>query len=93
MDDYQMITHLIPMWLLPLWKRIFCPRGWHAWDEVCSVTRNPKGVICRLHYLSCDACGDAEPMSHDGMPIGIDFAIEEPTLRRRLRYLFTGRLG
>jgi hypothetical protein len=30
-----------------LWKRIFCKRGWHLWDEVSSLDE---------HYLYCDAC-------------------------------------
>ncbi len=50
MSDYLFITHKIPMWLLPLWKLIFCKRGWHAWDEVVAIGE---------HYLSCDACGMA----------------------------------
>jgi hypothetical protein len=29
-----------------LWKRLFCKRGWHLWDEVSS----------EYHYLFCDAC-------------------------------------
>lgn len=45
--NYYDFTHYVPMWLLWLWKRIFCKRGWHAWDEVWSVER---------HYLVCDAC-------------------------------------
>ena len=44
---YQGITHYIPLWLLPLWKWIFCSHRWHLWDEVWS----PDG-----HYLVCDAC-------------------------------------
>ena len=45
--NYYDFTHYVPMWLLWLWKRVFCKRGWHAWDEVWSVER---------HYLVCDAC-------------------------------------
>ena len=29
-----------------LWKKFFCNRGWHLFDEVQSVN----------HYLYCDAC-------------------------------------
>jgi len=46
--SYQGFTHCVPSWLLPLWRRIFCRRDWHAWDEVLSDDR---------HYLGCDACG------------------------------------
>jgi len=38
---------LIPQWLLPLWRGIFCSRGWHLWDEVSGLDE---------HYLHCDAC-------------------------------------
>lgn len=30
-----------------LWKRWFCPKGWHLWDEVMSLED---------HSLYCDAC-------------------------------------
>jgi hypothetical protein len=30
-----------------LWKRIFCPRGWHLWDEHANAEQ---------HDLFCDAC-------------------------------------
>lgn len=30
-----------------LWRKVFCRRGWHLWDEVWSLTD---------HYMSCDAC-------------------------------------
>lgn len=45
------MTHLVPMWLLPLWRRLLCPRAWHAFDEVYSPS-SPEP-----RYLSCDACG------------------------------------
>ena len=45
---YHGITHHIPMWLLGLWRRVCCQRGWHAFDEVMTLER---------HYLYCDACG------------------------------------
>ena len=31
-----------------LWKKIFCKRGLHLFDEVTSLDE---------HYLYCDACG------------------------------------
>lgn len=31
-----------------LWKHIFCPRGWHLWDEVHSMEYG--------HSIYCDAC-------------------------------------
>ncbi len=45
--------HTYPGFLEPrpirwLWKKIWCPRGWHLWDEVS----NSDGD----HYLHCDAC-------------------------------------
>lgn len=42
-----MITHLIPMWALSTWKKLFCKKNWHLFDEVISGDEN---------YLSCDAC-------------------------------------
>jgi len=33
-----------------LWRKVFCVRGWHLWDESLGDAR---------HYLSCDACGVA----------------------------------
>ena len=35
-----------------IWRTLFCPRGWHLWDEVLS------GVNER-HYLTCDACQES----------------------------------
>lgn len=32
-----------------LWRLLFCPRGWHLWDEVLSG-------LNEAHYLTCDAC-------------------------------------
>lgn len=48
MIPFHGITHLVPPFLLRPWRRLFCRRGWHAFDEV--------GLIDE-HYLSCDACG------------------------------------
>lgn len=36
-----------------LWRKVFCPRRCHLWDEVGSIE----------HYLSCDACGEVLPIS------------------------------
>lgn len=30
-----------------VWRRLFCPRGWHLWDECWSP---------EAHVLFCDAC-------------------------------------
>ena len=47
MIDYKGYTHKLPLILLPLWKKIFCKRDWHLWDEVWTFDK---------HYLHCDAC-------------------------------------
>ena len=44
---YHGITHGVPLWLLPLWRKFRCPKNIHAFDEVSSLNRN---------YLYCDAC-------------------------------------
>lgn len=31
-----------------IWKKAFCYRQWHLWDEY---------IIGNQHYLHCDACG------------------------------------
>ena len=46
---YKGYTYCFPRFLLPIWKRLFCNRGWHAWDEVSSINHSP--------YFFCDACG------------------------------------
>ena len=48
MMKYAGLTHALPMWLLPLWKRIMCRRSCHVFDEV----ENSEGQ----HFLVCDAC-------------------------------------
>jgi len=48
MKDNYGITHALPMWALPLWRRIMCRRNLHVFDEVTSS--------CGGHYLCCDAC-------------------------------------
>ncbi len=45
---YVGMTHAVPMWMLPLWRRVMCRRGVHCFDEVASYDD---------HDLSCDACG------------------------------------
>ena len=40
-------TYFIPALFLPLWRKVFCCRHWHLWDEILSDE----------HYLYCDACG------------------------------------
>lgn len=45
---YRGYTHPVPMWALGLWKRLFCSRDMHAFDEVADAYNN---------YLSCDGCG------------------------------------
>lgn len=47
MNSYMGMTHFVPFRLLYLWKRFFCKRNIHAFDEVESL----EG-----HYLVCDAC-------------------------------------
>ena len=32
-----------------IWKRLFCTRGWHLWDE-CKCYKE--------HYLYCDCCDE-----------------------------------
>ena len=49
MSRYYSYSYCFPQFLLPLWKLIFCKRGWHAWDEVYSSVD---------HYLYCDACAE-----------------------------------
>ena len=45
-DRYEGITHVVPYRLLPLWRKVFCVRNVHAFDEVAGGG----------HYLVCDAC-------------------------------------
>lgn len=45
------ITHRVPMWLLPFWRRRRCPKGAHCWDEVWGGSEPGN-----RHYLVCDAC-------------------------------------
>lgn len=54
---YAGYTHHVPGFLLPLWKRIFCRRHWHAWDEVATAGER---------YFSCDACGEVEQLRAEG---------------------------
>jgi hypothetical protein len=53
MSKYYGITHALPLWLLPLWKKTMCKRNMHVFDEVVSS----NGDTCDGdHYLACDAC-------------------------------------
>ena len=45
---YYGLTHALPLWLLPLWKRIMCRKNIHVFDEM----ENSDGE----HLLVCDAC-------------------------------------
>lgn len=54
-SGYHGITHHVPQRMLPLWRRVMCSRGWHAWDEVWRPAL-PAGEGSS-HDLSCDACG------------------------------------
>ena len=47
--DYYGLTHLVPLFLLPLWRRALCRRDVHAFDEAVNSLGD--------HYLVCDACG------------------------------------
>lgn len=44
---YVGLTHAVPMWALGPWKRLFCSRNIHCFDE-CWDGRD--------HTLVCDAC-------------------------------------
>lgn len=61
---YQGCTY--PAWLdnkrtHRAWKRVFCPQGWHLWDEVWSLDS---------HYLYCDACGRELPIMSNTLDSG-----------------------
>jgi len=45
---YHGFGHKIPYFMLKLWKKFMCARGWHAFTEVGTE----KG-----HHFVCDACG------------------------------------
>ena len=55
--QYRGFTHFIPMWLLPVWKWLFCKRKWHLFDEVLSSDFH--------HFLYCDACGEEVRLPYD----------------------------
>lgn len=55
---YPYIFQNIIFWWL--WKKIFCPTGFHLFDEVQSVYD---------HYLSCDACDFVVNISRDNEPL------------------------
>lgn len=41
-------TILDHAWVHWLWRRLFCPKGWHLWDEARGLNDDT---------LYCDACG------------------------------------
>lgn len=57
-DRYYGMSHLhLPGWMVRLWKRFMCGRGYHLFDEVATVvTEDEKQNGFMDHYLSCDAC-------------------------------------
>jgi len=59
---YYGITHKVPMWLLPLWKRFLCKHNWHLFDEISRACEE------RPNELYCDACG---------LSVGIKYIIKE----------------
>jgi hypothetical protein len=54
----------LPEFIYQFWKKVFCPKGWHLFDECQSQYS---------HSLFCDACGldvkindyDEEELEHD----------------------------
>lgn len=48
LKNYLGVTHHMPLWALPLWKKLFCKSGWHLFDEVATLDSNE---------LVCDSCG------------------------------------
>jgi hypothetical protein len=57
------------VWALPLWKRVFCGRGWHLFDEVYGACSHNTRAACECaqcngyqHALYCDACGLTVPI-------------------------------
>ena len=46
--SYYGITHCVPSWLLPLWRKTLCKHNIHCFDEMWASKLN--------HYLVCDAC-------------------------------------
>jgi hypothetical protein len=54
---YYGISHPPMGWLLPLWRRLACPRGWHLWDEVSRFGRRAGDRPRPGDWsLVCDAC-------------------------------------
>ncbi len=41
-------------WMYWLWRKAFCRRNMHLFDEVWSPYGEPEWPA---HYLACDACG------------------------------------
>ena len=49
MSSYRGITYPgLLGYVLPMWRRMCCPREWHLFDELWTGTG---------HALVCDACG------------------------------------
>jgi len=44
--------HCLPEFLCPLWRRIFCNRGWHLWNEQFARFRADQ-------RMCCEACGES----------------------------------
>jgi len=66
--QYHGYTHYFPQFLLPLWKIIFCKRGWHLWDEIYTVWDDGKH-----DSLYCDACGISVFLQLDNKNKPLDF--------------------
>ena len=48
---YHGYSYCFPSFLAPIWKRLFCKRGWHLWDEQIPMFQAHQRMIC-------DACGE-----------------------------------
>lgn len=57
-DRYYGLSHFhLPGWIAKLWKKFFCVRGYHLFDEVATVvTEDERRDGFMDHYLVCDAC-------------------------------------
>ena len=56
--SYPYVFQNIFVW--KLWKNLFCPMGWHLFDEVQSIDE---------HYLSCDACDAMVHISRNNLSL------------------------
>jgi hypothetical protein len=71
MNDYHGYSYLGLLdnrFIQAVWKRVFCPIGWHMWDEVLSG-------VHEHHYLSCDACGLAQDLACPPPEIKIEIKV------------------